>query len=92
MSHLNHIAPDRVALEANKKHEPLGEQIRGELEALLNKYQIVSILLDTDEHQVSIDSAKLPPNIKPVLTHWGSIYVKDEAEIDHFRANKEESG
>lgn len=78
MNYLNHIAPDRAAIEQNKQREPLGEQIRAELIALLDKYQIVNVMLDTEEHQVSIDIVRLPPNIKPVLTLWGSIYVRDE--------------
>ena len=72
-----HVVPDRVAIEKNKSIEPEGERLRAELEAWLENNNIVSIMLDTAQHLVQIDSAKLPPRIKNVLRLYGSIYVKD---------------
>jgi len=74
-----HTPPIEADIERNKATEPEGERLRGELTAWLKKNGIVSIVLDTPEHVVRIDIApKLPPRIKPVLTLWGSIYVKDD--------------
>lgn len=78
MSYLFHTAPDRDAIEANKLKEPEGERIRKELEAFLRRNKISGIFLDTDEHTVRVEIAKLPDRIKPVLTQWGSVYVKDD--------------
>ena len=75
-----HVEPDRGAIERNKFKEPLGEQIRAELEALIEKYGIVSVRLDTKNHCIEIDIVKLPSCIKPVLTLWGAIYVESEHE------------
>lgn len=44
----------------------------------LYRHSIVGISLDTAEHTVDIQCAKLPPRMKPVLTKWGSVYVVDE--------------
>lgn len=75
-SHLpSHIAPDRAELERNKRQEPEGERIRAELEDFIKRNGIVSIMLDTEHHQVHIDIDHLPPSMRPVLTIWGSIYV-----------------
>ena len=76
-----HAAPDKDAIAKNVAKEPEGERIRAELAAFLKRNNIVSIMLDTDEHCVSVDIVKLPPDIKPVLTLWGSIYVRD-APVD----------
>jgi|HubBroStandDraft_5_1064220.scaffolds.fasta_scaffold00789_11 hypothetical protein len=76
-----HIPPDRSGVFSNQSLEPEGERIRAELEDFLRRNNIVSISLDTDEHCVSIDIAKLPPRIKPVLRRWGSIFVKDEKQV-----------
>ena len=77
-----YAAPDKEACAKNAKMEPEGERIRGELIDFLARNKIVSILLDTDEHIVSIDIAwpkvKLPLEIKPVLTLWGSIFVRND--------------
>jgi hypothetical protein len=40
------------------------------------------MMLDTNHHVIGIDIVKLPPNIKPVLTHWGSIFVCDDGESE----------
>lgn len=78
----SHVSPDEVRIEQNRSVEPEGERLRAELTEWLRKNQIVSILLDTPEHIVQIDIAPtLPPCIKPVLTIWGSIYVKNEDEL-----------
>lgn len=76
----SHVVPDKDDIERNKSVEPLGEKIRSELIDWINRHGIVTMMLDTDEHCVSLDIVSLPPNIKPVLTHWGSIYVRDEPE------------
>jgi hypothetical protein len=72
-------APPREAIEKNKIAEPQGERLRAELESWLRKNQIVTIILDTEHHKVSVDIDRLPPNIKSVLTLWGSIYVNAAA-------------
>lgn len=72
-----HVAPDRSAIAQNVANEPEGERIRAELEDFLNRNNIVSVLLDTDQHNVQIDIVKLPPEIKPVLTCWGSVFVRN---------------
>lgn len=72
-----HIAPDKDAVAQNAVKEPDGERIRAELSDFIKRNKIVSVMLDTDEHVVSIDIVKLPPRIKPVLRLWGSIYVRD---------------
>jgi hypothetical protein len=77
-----HIAPDRDACVANIEKEPEGERIRMELEDFLRRNKIVSIMMDTPEHMVSIDIVKLPPRIKPILRLWGSVFIKDEPEPD----------
>lgn len=79
-SFYDHIAPDRADIERNKAIEPHGERLRAELEEWLDKNGIVSMRLDTQNHCVSVDIAKLPPEIKSVLGLWGSIYVQREAE------------
>jgi hypothetical protein len=73
-----HTVPDKEAIERNKSREPLGEQCRAELIGWINRWGIVGVLLDTEEHCIAIDSVRLPPDIKPILTHCGSIYVKDD--------------
>lgn len=73
-----HIAPPQSDLNYNALKEPEGERIRAELIEWLTRNKIVTVLLDTDEHCVSIDIVKLPPRIKPVLTSWGSIFIKDD--------------
>jgi hypothetical protein len=75
-----HKAPDPVAIAHNVSVEPEGERIRAELIDFLTRNKIVFILLPTEHHMVQIDIAKLPPEIKPVLTRWGSIFVRDEPE------------
>ena len=76
---MNHIAPPKSELQANSISEPEGERIRGELIDFLNRNKIVSIFLDTENHQVNVDIApRLPQRIKSVLTKWGSIYVEDK--------------
>jgi hypothetical protein len=74
-----HAVPDKEAIERNKTAEPLGEKIRAELIDWLQRNKIVTAMLDTDEHCISVDIIKLPPEIKPALTLWGSIYVRNEA-------------
>ena len=73
-----HTVPDQGDIRHNQEVEPEGERLRRELTEWLRINKISSIMLDTDEHCVTVDIAKLPPNIKPVLTCWGAIYVKDE--------------
>lgn len=74
--HLPHIPPDQSAIEKNKALEPEGERIRQELIEFLERNKICAILLDTPNHSVSIDyQPKLPNEIKPVLSKWGSIYI-----------------
>lgn len=73
-----HHSPDRADIEANKEKEPEGERLRAELEAWITKNGIVGMLMDTAEHIVDMRIVKLPPRIKPVLTLWGSIYVRDD--------------
>jgi len=73
-----HVPPPKEDIEANRLKEPEGERLRAELTDWLDKNGIVSILMDTEEHQVQIDIApRLPPRIKNILSRWGSIYVKD---------------
>jgi hypothetical protein len=73
-----HVAPDENDIERNKSAEPEGERLRAELTEWLRKNGIVSMMLDTPEHCVEVRIApRLPPRIKPVLTLWGSIYVRD---------------
>lgn len=72
----DHVRPNRSDIEQNKIVEPLGEKLRSELEAWLAENHIVSVFMDTEEHTVRIDIAKLPPEITLVLRAWGSIYVK----------------
>jgi hypothetical protein len=74
-----HVPPDQAAITANMFKEPEGERIRAELVAFLNRNKIVSILLDTENHNVRIDINHLPPEIKSVLTLWGSIFVRNES-------------
>lgn len=76
-----HVVPIEADLERNAVVEPEGERLRKELVEWIAKNGIVSLVLDTPEHCVTIDIVKLPPNIKSVLTIWGSIYVKDEPGI-----------
>lgn len=73
-----HTAPDAEALEANKLCESEGERIRAELVEWLTRNKVVSVMLDTEKHCISIDIVKLPPEIRSVLTVWGSIYVEDD--------------
>lgn len=68
----------RKAINKNWSREPLGEQLRAGLIEWITRNGIVSISLDTEEHHVYISSIKLPPEIKPVLTHYGSIYVLNQ--------------
>ena len=72
-----HIAPDQNDIVKNVAKEPEGERIRAELVDFLKRNKIVSVLLDTEEHNVCIDIVKLPPKIKPVLTCWGSVFVRN---------------
>ncbi len=88
-----HVAPDREAVEANGYFEPEGERIRKELEDFLIRNKIVGIMMDTEEHCIDIQIAKLPPRIKPVLTLWGSVYVRDceetkEQEVQPVRVER----
>lgn len=71
-----HVAPDRKDIEANKLNEPEGERIRKELEAFIRRNKIVALMVDTEHHSIEIQIDKLPPRIKPVLSIWGSIYVR----------------
>ncbi|MDE2100617.1 MAG: hypothetical protein KGL39_25460 [Patescibacteria group bacterium] len=73
----DHTPPDRQAIEANRQKEPEGERIRAELEKFISRNGIVSVLLDTDKHEVRIDIRRLPSRIKNVLSLYGSIYVDD---------------
>lgn len=76
-----HVPPVEADIERNRLAEPEGERIRAELIEWLTRNKIVSVMLDTPEHVVRVDIApKLPPRIKPVLTLWGSIYVRDDRE------------
>src|SRR5271156_1504183 len=76
-----HIAPDRNDIEKNKLEEPEGERLRAELETWLEKNKIVGIMMDTPNHEIRIDWAnRLPSEIKPILTHWGSIFIINEQE------------
>ena len=76
-SYSTHIPPDPIAIKNNESKEPEGERLRKELTDWLNKNKIVSIYLDTDAHIIQAQIVKLPPNIKPILTIWGSIYVEN---------------
>jgi hypothetical protein len=76
-----HTAPDEGDIRRNQALEPEGERLRRELTEWLRINKISGILLDTPEHCVDIQIAKLPPNIKNVLSSWGSIYVKDEFAV-----------
>jgi hypothetical protein len=72
-----HTPPDVESCRENRRNEPQGERLRDELEAWLEKNEIVSILMDAESHFIDIQwAAPLPGHIKPVLTLWGSIYVK----------------
>lgn len=73
-----HVPPVKADIDSNREKEPEGEKIRRELIDFIERNKIVSMMLDTDEHCISFDIVKLPPNIKPVLTRWGSIYVRDD--------------
>jgi hypothetical protein len=83
-----HVAPDKEAIAKNAAKEPEGERIRAELIDFINRNKIVNLFLDTDEHVVTIDIVRLPPRIKPVLTIWGAIYVRDGQTV--APAQKEE--
>jgi hypothetical protein len=84
-----HITPDPADIEKNKKAEPHGERLRAELQDWLERNGIVSIMLDTNHHVVRVDIApKLPPEIRPVLGLWGSIFVTKEA-VDAERIKAE---
>jgi hypothetical protein len=85
----SHVKPDEAAIERNKAVEPEGERLRAELTAWLEKNEVVSVFLDTTEHLVDIQIAKLPPRMKNVLSTWGSIYVKDEPASDYDAALRE---
>lgn len=74
-----HVAPDQEAIKKNSEIEPDGERLRRELTDWLERNGIVSMLLDTPNHAVTVDIAKLPPRIKPILRLWGSIYAIDAA-------------
>lgn len=80
MSARLHTPPDAGAIQRNKVCEPEGERLRRELTLWLEANDVVGIRLDTPKHSVRIDSASLPPNMKPVLTVWGSIYVEVKGE------------
>ena len=70
------ISPNPDDVQQNVYVEPEGERLRSELVEWLNTNRIVSILMDTPGHSVDIwVEPKLPNNIKPVLTKWGSIYI-----------------
>lgn len=73
----SHSLPPEFYTDFRRLTEPEGERLRSELTDWLEKNGIVSIVLDTPEHVVSVDILKLPQRLKPVLTLWGSIYVKD---------------
>ena len=80
MNILTHLSPNLDDIKRNKVKEPDGERLRSELIEWLDKNKIVTILLDTPNHQVDINIVKLPSYIKPVLTIWGSIFVVDESK------------
>lgn len=73
-----HIAPNENDIVENTIAEPDGERIRAELVDFLKRNKIVSIMLDTEEHVVEVNIVKLPPKITPVLTTWGSVFVRDD--------------
>jgi len=75
-----HVVPNQDDINMNLPLEPEGEHIRAELVDFLTRNKIVNIVLDTEKHCVNIDIIRLPPEIKPVLTSWGSIYVCNEME------------
>ena len=74
-----HIAPDQTDIASNRTKEPEGERLRQELTEWLEKNGVVSMLLDTPNHAVTVDIRKLPRRIKHVLTVWGSLYTIDRA-------------
>jgi hypothetical protein len=74
-----HAPPPKADLEENAQFEPEGERIRKELIEFLERNRIASIYLDTEKHVVDIQSAALPPKVKNVLSHWGSVYVVDDS-------------
>ena len=80
-----HAPPDEKDIAENINVEPEGERLRQELTDWLNKNGIVSILLDTEKHCVEVESATLPPKIKPVLSKWGCIYVENAVEVESTR-------
>lgn len=76
---MRHTPPTKADIDANRTAEPEGERLRHELEAWLEKNKIAGIMLDTVHHAITVRALPhLPPNIKPILTAWGSIYVRDE--------------
>lgn len=82
MSHSDlHEAPPEGFSAKNAAREPEGERIRKELIEFLERNKISSICLDTPLHYVDIQSAKLPPRIKNVLSKWGSVYVVDGSPV-----------
>lgn len=86
----SHVPPDVESCQQNAVKEPQGERLRNELEAWLIDNKIVGILMDTKDHFVSIDCApKLPPNTRPVLTHWGAIRVETDEYGTYNPAPKE---
>lgn len=74
-----HTAPIQTEVDENVAFEPEGERIRKELIEFLDRNKIAGIYLDTELLTVDIQSAKIPPRIKNVLSRWGSIYVVDDA-------------
>jgi hypothetical protein len=83
------VAPNQNDVEANKLKEQEGERIRAELIDFLERNKVCGILMDTPHHHVDIQwGPRLPSEIKPVLTMWGSIFivVKQEQPTEETKA------
>ncbi len=76
--------PPDEAVELNKVVEPEGERLRAELTEWLKKNKIVSAIIETKEHFITIDIGScLPDQMKSVLTVHGSIYIRDMESCQH---------
>lgn len=79
--YLWHDEPPQDAIDTNWKEEPEGENLRASITDFLKYKNLVAVSLHTRHHIVDIQSVKLPPRIKPVLTKWGAIYVEDKEGV-----------
>lgn len=74
-------APDPAVVSENKKQEPVGERLRAELTEWLERNGIVSAIIELEHHAVRIDIDRLPPEIKNVLSCYGSIFIRNEEKF-----------